>query len=167
MVKFSAKERDSETGLSYFGSRYYSSDLSIWLSVDPMSDKYAYQSGYVYCGNNPLKVIDPNEEDEWEINKEGKVSWVCKSETHRLYALDGNGKRTGDYITVKNKSSLDQLYYSYRDSGRSTISGKGFPRHYVYTPNTRTLYYYSVHKSSVFIRGNIRSANDLYRNLAF
>ena len=34
---FSAKERDPETGLSYFGSRYYSSDLSVWLSVDPMS----------------------------------------------------------------------------------------------------------------------------------
>ena len=34
---FSAKEKDSETGLSYFGSRYYSSDLCIWLSVDPMS----------------------------------------------------------------------------------------------------------------------------------
>ena len=31
---FSAKERDAETGLSYFGARYYSSDLSIWLSVD-------------------------------------------------------------------------------------------------------------------------------------
>ena len=33
---FSAKEKDTETGLSYFGARYYSSDLSIWLSVDPM-----------------------------------------------------------------------------------------------------------------------------------
>ena len=30
---FSAKEKDSETGLSYFGSRYYSSDLSIWLQI--------------------------------------------------------------------------------------------------------------------------------------
>ena len=39
---FSAKEKDTETGLSYFGSRYYSSDLSIWLSVDPMSDKYPF-----------------------------------------------------------------------------------------------------------------------------
>jgi len=29
---FSSKERDTETGLSYFGSRYYSSDLNIWLS---------------------------------------------------------------------------------------------------------------------------------------
>ena len=57
---FSAKEKDSETGLSYFGSRYYSSDLSIWLSVDPMSDKYASLSPYTYCANNPVKLVDPN-----------------------------------------------------------------------------------------------------------
>ena len=64
---FSAKERDSETGLSYFGSRYYSSDLSIWLSVDPQSDKYASLSTYVYCADNPVKLVDPNGE-EWEID---------------------------------------------------------------------------------------------------
>ncbi|MBO2526520.1 MAG: hypothetical protein CW341_12670 [Bacteroidetes bacterium] len=57
---FSAKEKDTETGLSYFGSRYYSSDLSIWLSVDPMSDKYPSLSPYVYCANNPIKLVDPN-----------------------------------------------------------------------------------------------------------
>ena len=60
---FSAKERDPETGLSYFGSRYYSSDLSIWLSVDPMSDKYASLSPYVYCADNPVKLVDPNGEE--------------------------------------------------------------------------------------------------------
>ena len=60
---FSAKEKDSETGLSYFGSRYYSSDLSIWLSVDPMSDKYPSLSPYVYCANNPVKLVDPNGEE--------------------------------------------------------------------------------------------------------
>ena len=57
---FSAKEKDSETGLSYFGARYYSSDLSIWLSVDPMSDKYPSLSPYVYCANNPVKLVDPD-----------------------------------------------------------------------------------------------------------
>ena len=64
---FSAKEKDSETGLSYFGSRYYSSDLSIWLSVDPMSDKYPSLSPYTYCANNPVKLVDPNGE-EWVID---------------------------------------------------------------------------------------------------
>ena len=57
---FSAKEKDTETGFSYFGSRYYSSDLSIWLSVDPMSDKYPSTSPYVYCRNNPIILIDPD-----------------------------------------------------------------------------------------------------------
>ncbi len=57
---FSAKEKDSETGLSYFGSRYYSSDLSVWLSVDPMSGKYPSLSPYVYCADNPVKLTDPD-----------------------------------------------------------------------------------------------------------
>ena len=51
---FSAKERDSETDLSCFGSRYYSGELSIWLSVDPMSDKYASLSPDAHCANNPI-----------------------------------------------------------------------------------------------------------------
>ena len=37
---FSGKERDAESGLNYFGARYYNSNLSIWLSVDPMTDYY-------------------------------------------------------------------------------------------------------------------------------
>ena len=57
---FSAKEKDTETGYSYFGARYYSSDLSIWLSVDPMSDKYPSLSPYTYCANNPIRIIDPS-----------------------------------------------------------------------------------------------------------
>ena len=60
---FSAKERDPETGLSYFGSRYYSSDLSVWLSVDPMAAKYPSLSPYVYCANNPVRLVDLDGED--------------------------------------------------------------------------------------------------------
>ena len=60
---FSAKEKDAETGYSYFGARYYSSDLSIWLSVDPMAAKYPSLSPYVYCADNPVKLVDPNGEE--------------------------------------------------------------------------------------------------------
>ena len=60
---FSAKEKDPETGLSYFGSRYYSSDLSVWLSVDPQASKYPSLSPYVYCANNPVRCVDPNGEE--------------------------------------------------------------------------------------------------------
>ncbi len=55
---FSGKERDEETGYSYFGARYYNSSLSIWLSVDPMTDKYPSLSPYVYCADNPVRLVD-------------------------------------------------------------------------------------------------------------
>jgi RHS repeat-associated protein len=61
---FSGKEKDAETGYGYFGARYYDSGLSIWLSVDPMAEKYHYQTNYVYCINNPVLIIDPNGEDK-------------------------------------------------------------------------------------------------------
>ena len=57
--RFTGKERDAETGYDYFGARYYSSSLGIWLSVDPMSDKYPSISPYVYCADNPMRLVDP------------------------------------------------------------------------------------------------------------
>ena len=60
---FTGTERDSETGFSYFGARYYDSDLMTgWLSVDPQSDKFPNISPYNYCNWNPVKIIDPNGE---------------------------------------------------------------------------------------------------------
>ena len=51
----------AETGLSYFGARYYDSDiLTGWLSVDPMADKCPSHSPYQYCKWNPIKLVDPN-----------------------------------------------------------------------------------------------------------
>ena len=122
---FSAKEKDSETGLSYFGARYYSSDLSIWLSGDPMSDKYPYQSDYVYCGNNPIKVIDPNGEDEWEIYPDGKVLWKKQSEQHTLYAVNAKGERTGNSLTLKNRQIFDDLASSGKSSDYSNSHAVG------------------------------------------
>ena len=57
---FTGKERDTETGYSYFGARYYDSDLSgLFLSVDPMADKYPSISPYAYCAWNPINLTDP------------------------------------------------------------------------------------------------------------
>ena len=76
MHAFSSKERDVETGLSYFGARYYSSELSIWMSVDPMVDKYPSTSPYSYCRNNPVILYDPNGMfDDWVEDKNGHIYW--------------------------------------------------------------------------------------------
>ena len=77
---FTAKERDQETGFSYFGARYYDPDLSaLWLSVDPMADKYPGISPYAYCAWNPVKLVDPDgmeAVDDWVKNKKtGLYEW--------------------------------------------------------------------------------------------
>jgi RHS repeat-associated protein len=56
---FSGKEKDEESGYSYFGARYYNSDIYIWLSPDPMSDNYPSLTPYAYCANNPIVLRDP------------------------------------------------------------------------------------------------------------
>jgi len=38
----------------------WNSDISIWLSVDPLSDKYPSLSPYHYCVNNPIMYVDPD-----------------------------------------------------------------------------------------------------------
>ncbi|MBR3938653.1 MAG: RHS repeat-associated core domain-containing protein [Bacteroidales bacterium] len=60
---FTGKERDSETGYSYFGARFYDSDLMTgWLSIDPQSDKFPNISPYAYCNWNPVKLKDQDGE---------------------------------------------------------------------------------------------------------
>lgn len=92
---FSAKERDTETGLSYFGSRYYSSDLSIWLSVDPMAAKYPSLSPFTYCANNPVKLVDPNGETIVIVGEDG---------TSITYSPNMNYK--GQDVSVNNKIDI-------------------------------------------------------------
>ena len=51
------EQRDEETGYGYFGARYMDHELmTMWLSVDPMSDKYPSISPYAYCAWNPVKL---------------------------------------------------------------------------------------------------------------
>ena len=105
MHAFSSKERDTETGLSYFGARYYSSDLSIWLSVDPMVDKYPSLSPYTYCADNPVKLVDPNGEDIWTISEDGTISRQNNAVIDRIDVVDKDGNVTHGtetkYGTVK------------------------------------------------------------------
>ena len=55
---FNAKEFDEKTGMYYYGARYYDPRLSLWMSTDPLQEKYPNISSYCYTANNPIKFID-------------------------------------------------------------------------------------------------------------
>jgi RHS repeat-associated protein len=135
---FSAKEKDSETGLSYFGSRHYSSDLSIWLSVDPMSGKYPSLSPYVYCANNPVRVVDPDGE-EWEtytdaalanrlIKKAERLIRRAENEITKLQDQINRYKEEGKTKEISNNQSLIESYnrkISYLQEGVDNLTDMG------------------------------------------
>ena len=57
---FNAKEFDEETGLYYYGARYYDPRISLWMSVDPKQEAYPNYHSYCYVFNNPVNAIDPD-----------------------------------------------------------------------------------------------------------
>jgi RHS repeat-associated protein len=68
--KFTSKERDNETGLDYFGARYYGSLLGRFTSCDPKSMGLKQRinpqrwSRYTYSLNSPLSIYDPDGQDD-------------------------------------------------------------------------------------------------------
>ena len=56
--KFNGKEMDPETGMLYYGARYYMPKYYQWPTCDPLELKYPGVSSYSFCHNNPLNRID-------------------------------------------------------------------------------------------------------------
>ena len=65
-----------------------------------MSDKYASLSPYVYCADNPVKLVDPNGE-AWEVNQDGYIRQTGDENDHTLYAVKGKGEEFGDRVTYR------------------------------------------------------------------
>ena len=65
---FNAKEFDEETGMYYYGARYYDPRLSLWMSTDPLQEHRLDFSSYSYCLQNPIILVDPDGKREWPVN---------------------------------------------------------------------------------------------------
>ena len=123
--RFSSKERDDETGLYYFGARYYAGWLGRWTSTDPagFSDGLNH---YQYCHDNPVNIQDLNglegtriyqlgpehEQDihtntpEAKARLEGALTNRTVSDNGVLYqinrpALEWRGDRIGWYFNAR------------------------------------------------------------------
>lgn len=76
--------------------------LTMWLSVDPMSDKYPSISPYAYCAWNPVKLVDPDGE---EVEYSSFMDWVRVSFqriTNSGFRVRFNDLKASDEIYVFN-----------------------------------------------------------------
>ena len=55
--RFNGKERDEESGLYYFGARYYAPWWGRWISTDPVPRT---SSAFIAMGDNPIRLVDPD-----------------------------------------------------------------------------------------------------------
>ena len=119
---FTGKEKDEETGYGYFGARYMDHELmTMWLSVDPMADKYPSISPYAYCAWNPVRLVDPDgmelhipnaESDNHSASKTDLLS-IVKERYKRYVQVGDDGTVTlSDEVSsgmIKNDKGLSLL----------------------------------------------------------
>ena len=98
---------------SFSVARYYQPSLSIWLSVDPLSDKYPGVSPYTYCGNNPVVLKDPNGREIWILGSESERNnafYDMQNGTSLSLSMDENGRisTSGETINGEKLTRADK-----------------------------------------------------------
>ncbi len=123
-TEFTGKERDAETGLDYFGARYFSGAQGRWTSPDPLmasakASKPQTWNRYAYALNNPLKFVDP---DGLEVPdscvKDPNCTIVIK--VNVVYDATMNRGR-GPNQQQRQKWEKEQLAKAQKDYGHSNI----------------------------------------------
>jgi len=125
--RYTGKEQDCETGLYYYGARYYDAKVSRFLSVDPLADQYSGWTPYHYVHNNPINLIDPMGLDTaWiptrhidHTDVEGYSSFV----TEELYRMDINQEES-DCADLACKLLIRYASQSGFEVSFTTVSGQ-------------------------------------------
>jgi hypothetical protein len=82
--------------LYYYGARYYDSKISLWLSVDPLAEKYPDVSPYAYAFNNPVNLIDPTGMEPEDIIIKGENNSSVTIKTNLIDVSVDAGSIVGD-----------------------------------------------------------------------
>ena len=92
--KYNDKELDTRNGLNMYDySARWKYDWN-FSTVDPLAEKKPWLSPYIYARNNPLRFIDPDGRDEWEINEKGEyVKQIENTKMTGFYIVNSNGER--------------------------------------------------------------------------
>lgn len=78
--KYSAKGLDRENGLDLYDSqaRHYAPIIPRTTTMDPLAEKYYSLSPYLWCAGNPLRYIDFDGRDNYQVDSLGYISLIQK-----------------------------------------------------------------------------------------
>ena len=122
---FTGKERDEETGYGYFDARYTDLELmTICLSVDPMADKYPSISPYAYCAWNPVKLVDPDGRDVWEVSEDGHVQRKSEEGGNKKQIVKYANGKTTTFRGTRYHNIMSDLSATSDNGVSSTVGGE-------------------------------------------
>ncbi len=111
-LEFTGKERDAETGLDYFGARYFSGAQARFTTSDPkqMTSRHLIYpqkwNKYAYVQNNPLTSVDPDGLDDYKVfitdalgggGNWSKAEAAAKANGHTMEIRRGKDATIGAY----------------------------------------------------------------------
>jgi RHS repeat-associated protein len=86
--RYTGKERDKETGLYYYGARYYSTTNFRWINCDPIGIGDGVNL-YLYVHCNPINLNDPEGTNGTRQRGGSDFSYIAKTRP-RTHTSDGN-----------------------------------------------------------------------------
>jgi RHS repeat-associated protein len=111
--RYVGKEKDSESGLYYYGARYYAAWTCRFISVDPLANGYPFYTPYNYAGNKPIHKIDIDGMQEQGKAPENKSAEGSDSGNKARPGSGANIKRTErtrDYFNNMTATSTEKGY---------------------------------------------------------
>ncbi len=118
-LKFTGKERDAETGLDYFGARYFSGAQGRFTTPDPLmasarvSDPQTWNR-YSYALNNPLRYFDPDGLAELSAEECAKKKSCVIVKLNVIY--DANSNLTAEQKSYLTNTLVQNAKNEYGDS---------------------------------------------------
>jgi RHS repeat-associated protein len=121
---FTGKERDPETGLDYFGARYYMPAVGRLSSRDRFADEYPSLSVFAYAAGDPVALVDVNGDS---INVSAIRTYDAANKTSHLTGLTSElEKITGLSLSVTEDG---QLVYKVDAKGNAVIATDASGKH--------------------------------------
>ena len=117
---FNAKEFDEETGLYYYGARYYDPRLSLWISTDPLQEKYPYTNSYCFTSNNPIRFVDPDGHEPTPAEAARIAAHVYGDKKDNILTGGWRVSRRNFKIKLTDETSLRSLVYERVVDGKVT-----------------------------------------------
>ena len=127
-LRYTGKERDEESGLYYYGARYYAPWLARWTSVDVAKSDGALTL-YAYVSNNPIVNFDPN--GKWGVSMHfAAVYWAGR--------MEGVSHREALAVAIASQS-LDDFFFTAAPDMKRTALFSGNPVLMTWANNSHAL----------------------------